>query len=98
VSQQGLIFLVLKKLDECSVIMDDDRPCHMEGIGTVLVKMFDGMVWELKNVRYVPQLKRNLISIGALKVLGHEASIRNEFLKMVKGLMAILTDAITFTI
>ena len=26
--------------------MSDDRPCHMEGIGTVLVKMFDGMVRE----------------------------------------------------
>ena len=97
-SQQGLIFLVLKKLDECSVIMDDNRPCYIEGKGTVLVRMFDGMVRELKNVRYVPQLKRNLISIGALKVLDLEASIRDEFLKMVKGLIAILTDAITFTI
>ena len=39
--------------------MGDDRPCHMEGIGTILVKMFDGMVRELKDVSYVPQLKRN---------------------------------------
>ena len=50
-----------KKLDDCSVIMGDDCPCHMEGIGTVLDKMFDRMVQELKDVRYVPQLKRNLI-------------------------------------
>jgi len=50
--------------------MGDDRPCHMEGIGTLMIKMFDGMVWELKDVRNVPQLKRNLISVGALEVLG----------------------------
>ena len=53
-----------------------DRPCHIEGICTVLIKMFDGMVRELKDVRYVPQLKKNLISVGFLKALGLELSIR----------------------
>ena len=52
-SQLGLVFLVFEKLDGCSVVMGDDRPCHMEGIGTVLIKMFDGMVRELKDVRYI---------------------------------------------
>ena len=55
-----------------------------------MVKMFDGMVRELKDVRYVPQLKRNLISVGALKALGLEVSIRNGVLKMVKGSMVVL--------
>ena len=32
----------------------------MKEIGTVLVKMFDGMVRELKYVMYVPQTKRLL--------------------------------------
>jgi len=50
--------------------MGDDRPCNMKGIRTVHINMFDGMVRELKEVRYVPQLKRNLISVGALKALG----------------------------
>ena len=44
--------------------MGDDRPCHIEGIDTVLVNMFDGIVRELKDVRYVPPLKKNLISVG----------------------------------
>ena len=72
--------------------MGDDRPCRMEGICTILVKMFYEMVWELKDVRYVPQLKRNLISIGALKALGLEVSIRDEVLKMVKGSMVVLKN------
>jgi len=53
-----------EKLDGCSVVIGDDRPCHIEGIGIVLVKIFDGMVEELKDVRYVPPLKKNLISVG----------------------------------
>jgi len=70
--------------------MGDDRPCNMEDIGTVQIKMFDGMVRELKEVRYVPQLKRNLISVGVLKILGLEVSIRDGILKMTKGAMAVL--------
>ena len=67
------------------MVMDDDHPCHMKQIGTILVKMFDGMVREQKDVKYVPQLKKNLISVGALKALGLTVSIRNGVLKMVKG-------------
>ena len=70
--------------------MGDDRPCNMERIGTVHIKMFDGMVQELKEVRYVPQLKRNLIAIGALITLSLEVSIRDDFLKMTKGSMVVL--------
>jgi len=58
----------------------------MEGIGTVQIKMFDGMIRELKEVRYVSQLKRNLISVGALKTLGLLVSIKDGVLKMTKGL------------
>ena len=40
--------------------MGDDHPCNVEGMGTVRFKMNDGIVRELKEVRYVPQLKKNL--------------------------------------
>ena len=69
--------------------MGDDRPCNMEGIGTVQIKIFDGMIRELKEVRYLPQLKRNLISVGALKTLGLEVSIKDGILKMTKGSMVV---------
>ena len=52
--------------------MSDDYLCNMEEIVTILIKMFDGMVQKLNEVRYVPQLKRNLISTGALEALGLE--------------------------
>ena len=41
-------------------------------------------------MRYVPQLKRNFISVGALKALGLKVSIRDGVLKMIKDSMVIL--------
>jgi len=70
--------------------MGDDHLCNMEGIWTVQINMFDGMIRELKEVRYIPQLKRNLISVGALETLGIEVSIEDEVLKMTKGSMVVL--------
>ena len=55
--------------------MGDDHPCNIEGMGTVRIKMDDEIVRELKEVRYVPQLKMNLISVGALEALGLVVSI-----------------------
>ena len=83
-------FSTFEKLYGCFVIMGDDHPCRMEGLGTVLFKMFDGMVRELIDVRYVPQLKRNFISIGALEALDHGVSIREGVLKMTRGSMVVL--------
>jgi len=46
----------------------------------VLIKMFDGMVRELKDVRYNPQIKKKLISIEALETQDLEFSDRDKFL------------------
>ena len=73
--------------------MDDDCPCNMEGIRTILIKMFDRMVRELREVEYAPQLKRNIISVGALKTLGLEISVRNSIFKMTRGSMVVLKNA-----
>ena len=45
-------FSSFEKLDGCSLVMGDDHPCNMEGIGIIQIKMFDGMIRELKEVRY----------------------------------------------
>jgi len=47
------------------VQMGDDFICSMDGAGTILIKTFDLMVRELKDVRYVPQIKENFISVGS---------------------------------
>jgi len=83
-------FSSFEKLDGCSIIVGDDRQCNIEGIGTVQIRMFDGMVRELKEVRYVPQVKKNFISVGALESLGHTVSVRDGVLKITRGSMVVI--------
>ena len=51
------LFSNFEKLDGYSVVMGDDHPCNMKGICTIFIKMFDGKVRELKEVRYVPLIE-----------------------------------------
>nr|GFC18553.1 putative polyprotein [Tanacetum cinerariifolium] len=46
------------------VLMGNNTPCKVVEIGTVEIKMFDGTVRTLTDVRHVPELKKNLISLG----------------------------------
>ena len=70
--------------------MGDDRSCNMKEIGIAQIKMFEGMVRELKEVRYVPQMKKNLIAVGTLKTLGHAVSVRDGVLKITRGSMVVM--------
>lgn len=46
------------------VYLADDEPLDIMEKGDIHIKMPDQSMWKLKNVRHVPSLKRNLISIG----------------------------------
>ena len=63
----------------------DGHTCRTKRIGTIRIKLSDGMVKELKDVRYVPQLKKNIISVGALEVKGFRGTLGEGVLKMFSG-------------
>ena len=44
----------------------DDEPCQIVGMGKVKIKKKNGNQWLLKEVRHIPDLRRNLISTGQL--------------------------------
>ena len=46
------------------------------GKGIVKIKMHNGCVQTLYDVRYVPTLRRNLIFLGRLDALGYECIAR----------------------
>ena len=83
-------FSTFEKLDGCFTVMGIDHPCNVEGIATVNVKIFNGVVWEFKEVRYAPQLKMNLILVGTLETLCLMVSIWDGVLKMTKGSMVVM--------
>ena len=71
-------------------MMGNDKSCHTMRIGTIWLKIFDGMIRELKEVKYVQTLKKNLISIGALKVKGYKLTIEDDTIKFTHRVMVIL--------
>ena len=41
-------------------------------------------------MRYVPQVKSNLISVGASEALGHAVSVRDDALKITRGSIVVM--------
>ena len=52
--------------------------------------MFDGQARTLTNVRHVSDLKKNLLSLGALEARGYKFSSVDGGIKVTKGSMMIL--------
>ena len=55
-------FVTYTKIDEETVTLRDDHPCKVAGIRSIRMRMFDGMVQTLTNVKHIPELKKNLVS------------------------------------
>ena len=72
--------------------MGNNVACKTVGIGTVKIKMYDGIVRMLVEVRHVPNLKKNLISLGALDSDGYKFSAEGGVMKVVKGALVLMRD------
>ena len=63
-----------KEADGGHVLLGNNKHCKILGTGTVKIKHYDGIERVLEDVRYIPELKRNLISIGMLDKSGYNSS------------------------
>jgi hypothetical protein len=70
------------------VRMGDDNPCDVMGIGSVQIKTDDGMTRTQKNVRYIPGMSRNLISLSTLDAEGYKYYGSDGIMKVSKGSLA----------
>jgi hypothetical protein len=53
------------------VYLADGKALDVVGIGNVKIRIHADSVWKLQKVRHVPELKKNLISVGQLDDEGH---------------------------
>jgi hypothetical protein len=51
--------------------MENDQACEIEGVGSIRIQLFDGVVRTLTNVRFILNMRKNLISLGILDAKGH---------------------------
>ena len=65
--------------------MGNDQACRTKGIGTIRLKMHDGTIRILEDVRYVPDLTKNLILGGVVDSKGYRVTVEDGVLKVVRG-------------
>ncbi|KAG9444833.1 hypothetical protein H6P81_016173 [Aristolochia fimbriata] len=70
--------------------MENNAACKTVGMGTIKIKMFYGIVRTLADARYVPELKKNLISLGALDSNGCSFNTTGGIMKVKKGSMVVM--------
>ncbi|CAO2827530.1 unnamed protein product [Amaranthus hypochondriacus] len=70
------------------VYLGDDQPCDIVGQGNVKIKL-NGSAWELKDVKHVPDLRKNLIFVGQLAREGYTIIFQGDNWKISKGSMTV---------
>ncbi|GJT04768.1 retrovirus-related pol polyprotein from transposon TNT 1-94 [Tanacetum coccineum] len=79
------------KCDGGSVQLGDNRECKIIDIDKVRVQLKDGSSFMLHNVRYIPELERNLISLGTLEKEGYTIKLQSCKVKAINGSRVILS-------
>ncbi|KAL8142902.1 hypothetical protein V2J09_015934 [Rumex salicifolius] len=73
-----------------SVSLGDDKTCGIMEIRQIKVLMHDGIIRTLTEVRHIPALKNNLISLGTLHVNGFDYKSDSDCVKVSKGAMTVI--------
>ncbi|GKD07978.1 retrovirus-related pol polyprotein from transposon TNT 1-94, partial [Tanacetum coccineum] len=77
------------KLHFSKVRLADDKTLDIASIGDVILKTPFGTSWTLKDVRYIPSLKRRLISVGQLDEEGYHVGFEDQQWKVTKGSLVV---------
>nr|GEX12917.1 retrovirus-related Pol polyprotein from transposon TNT 1-94 [Tanacetum cinerariifolium] len=83
--------LLMAEFNGGTVFLGDNRACAIIGIGKVRVQMKDSSSFVLENVRYIPELMRNLISLGTLHRECYTVKLQNGRVNVIKE--ATVTEA-----
>ncbi|KAG8499228.1 hypothetical protein CXB51_005739 [Gossypium anomalum] len=83
-------FTTYETVSEGVVLMGNNASYKIASVGTIKVKMFDGVVRTLSDIRHVPELKRNLISLSTLDSKGYRYTAESGVLKISKGSLVVM--------
>ncbi|TYK20968.1 Retrovirus-related Pol polyprotein from transposon TNT 1-94 [Cucumis melo var. makuwa] len=93
----NLDFLInFQKSDRGTILLGDNGTCDVKGTCSVQITTHDKMIRILTNVRYVPKLKCNLISLGELDRSGCTIKSENEVMKVTKGSLVKLRGTLRY--
>ncbi|KAG8498873.1 hypothetical protein CXB51_005276 [Gossypium anomalum] len=72
------------------VRMGNDSSSKVIGIGTVKIRIYDGTIMTLSDVKYVSDLRKNLISLSILDLKGCGINIKSSDTKVSRGALVLL--------
>ena len=80
------------------VYLADGSALDVVGMGDVRIVLPNGSVWLLEKVRHIPDLRRNLISVGQLDDEGHAMLFVGGTWKVTKGVRVLARGKKTGTL
>ena len=83
-------FDTYRLVDYGYLLMGNDASCRVVGMGNMKVKMFVGVIRTLCHVRSIPNLRKNLISLGNLEGNGFNYKFANGVMKVSKGVLTMI--------
>ena len=72
------------------VYLGNNSACNIDGIGTIHLSLDNGQELVLKDVRYVPGIKKSLLSVGQMDLHGYTTLFGGGLWKLKKGSMVIV--------
>ena len=70
-------------------LLRNNKSYRVHDMGTVRLKMFDDQEMLLQDVKYVLELKRNLLSISMFDNLGYSTKIEHGLIKISNGALIV---------
>lgn len=78
------------EINERVVYMGNVNACKATGVGSIRLKNHNRLTRILTNVRYMSNLKKNLISLGALESKGLVVTMQDGILKATSGALTVM--------
>ncbi|KAH9689341.1 Integrase catalytic domain-containing protein [Citrus sinensis] len=83
-------FYTYEPISGRSVYMGNDHALEIAGISTIKIKMFDGTIHTIGEVRHVNGLKKNLLSLGQMDSHGYKTHVENGIMNIVNGALVLM--------
>ncbi|PKI73973.1 hypothetical protein CRG98_005590 [Punica granatum] len=85
-------FSTYKSFEGGVMLMRNNTTCKIVGIGTVQIRMHDGVIKTLSDVKHIPDLMKNLFSLGVLDSNGCKVVIESNSMKVSHGALVLLRE------
>ncbi|KAK3040256.1 hypothetical protein RJ639_028171 [Escallonia herrerae] len=83
-------FATYRSFDVCKVLIENDVACKVVGIGSIQIRMHNGIVRTLTNVRHVLEVRKNLISLGTLDSNSCSYQVAGGVMRIMKGALVVM--------